>query len=159
MIADNRSRVALLQNMLSPRSRSNRINNNQNQRHLRSIHSRGGTRWLFHQVPCLGEAFSSSEAHSMVFILCQSSRPNETTSRKRNFLVNWNPHVFTYGRRMTANGMFLASLNWQTTGWVYRGGLAERWQSHVAPDKRIQQTENRQNRPTESRAKIHPFEE
>ena len=42
----------------------------------------------------------------MVFILCQSSRPNETTrtSRKRNFLVNWNPHVTTYGRRMIANG-------------------------------------------------------
>ena len=48
--------------------------------------------------------------------------------------------------------------NGRATGWARGGGLVEQWRFNVAPDKLIHQTENRQNRPTESRAKIHLFE-
>ena len=80
----------------------------------------------------------------------------------RHLLAQWNLHISTCSRRMMANGPDLQS-SWcvrthRTAGWVCRGGLIEQWRSHVAPDKFIHQTEIRQNRPTESRAKTDHLE-
>ena len=67
--------------------------------------------------------------------------------------------VVSARRQMRARWKALGrACNGRATGWARGGGLVEQWRFNVAPDKRIHQTENRQNRPTESRAKIDPFE-